>query len=312
MDYATCSSNFKELLSKFKRVTIISHIRPDGDTVSSALALYNSLKDMGVVSELVCANKPPVKYSFLNGFDRFKSKINYDDSLIVTLDCATLSRVGFNIENKVVVNIDHHISNSNFGELNIVDFEVSTTLVLFKLLKEGFSIDKSIGQALYTGLLSDSQNFTTSLTTNKTFKVAGELLEYGIDIQEISNMVNRYNSLSHVRALGRAIATLELYNDAKIAIMYLTQDDISATGATFEDIDGIIDTAISLATAEVAVLITEFVDFIKVSLRSKNANISKVAALFGGGGHKNAAAFEVKNGKIEQVKSDILKEFKDL
>ena len=310
MDYSTLAKRFKEYLSLYKRVTIISHKRPDGDTIGSALALYNSLKLDGITSELICIDKPPIKYAFLKGFDRYKTKISYNDSLVITLDCAELNRVGFKINNKDIINIDHHKSNANFGSLNIVEVEVSTTAVLFKLLKEGFSINKDVATALYCGLISDSINFTTNLTTKETFIIANELLGYGVDIVEVSNRVNRFNSLAHVRVLARAIESLRLYKDGEVAIMIVTKSDIKATGATYSDIDGVVDVAVSLATVEIAILIVELDDFIKVSLRSKDVDVSKIALHFGGGGHKGAAGFEVKNGKIEQVRREILKELK--
>ncbi len=312
MDYKNLAKSFKEYLSKYKRVTIISHIRPDGDTIGSALALYNSLRLESITCEIVCIDKPPIKYNFLKGFDRYKSKIGYSESLVVTLDCAEPKRCGFDLSNKEVINIDHHKSNSNFGVLNIVEVEVSTTAVLFKLLKEGFKINKDVATALYCGLISDSINFTTNLTNKDSFKLASMLLEYGVDIVEVSNRVNRFNSLAHVRVLGRAIDSLKLYLDGSVAIMEITKGDIKATGATFGDIDGVVDVAISLATVDIAVLIVELEDLIKVSLRSKNADVSKVASLFGGGGHKGAAGFEVKDGKIEPIKEDILKELKGI
>jgi len=312
INYNSLASKFKELLSKHKRVTIISHIRPDGDTISSALALYNTLKEEGITSELICKDSYlPIKYNFLSGFNRFKQEINYKDSLIVTLDCADLSRTGFDLSNKEIVNIDHHKSNTYFGTLNIVEIEVSTTVVLYKLLKDKFKITKEFAEAIYTGLLSDSQNFTTSLTTKDTLKIASELLDLGVDLQKVANRVNRYNSLSHTRALARAIDNMQLYFDGKVAIMSLSQDDIKATGAKYSDIDAIIDSAIALATVDIAILISKLEKNIKVSLRSKNADVSQIATTFGGGGHKNAAGFEVKEGKISDIKNKLLKEIKD-
>lgn len=313
MDYKKAAQSFKELINKYKRVTIISHIRPDGDTICSALALYNILKNSGIISELICKDKNlPQKYKFIKGFERYKQKIDYTDSLIVTLDCSDLSRVGFNLINKEIVNVDHHKSNTNFGTLNIVNVDVSTTVVLYKLLKEIFIINQGISEALYAGLLSDSQNFTTSLTTKDTFRVASELLEYGVNLSYVSNWVNSYNSLSHTRLISRAIDSLELLTDATVAFMYVTQEDIKATGATFSDIEGIIDIATSLATVELAVLIVELEEIIKVSLRSKNKDISELAVFFGGGGHKNAAGFEVKKSKITTLKYEILDRIKGL
>ena len=308
MDYKKASLEFKKLVSKYRRVTIISHIRPDGDTISSALTLYNLFKEIGVTSELVCNDAYlPKEFAFLNGFDRFKQKISYDDSLVICVDCAVVNRCGFDLSSKEIVNIDHHQDNSNFGDLNIVSVEASTTLVLYKLIKEGFRITKNIAEAIYTGLISDSQNFTTSLTNQDSFDIARDLLNYNIDINFIANRVNRYKALSHIRLKAKAIDSMQLFVDGSVAIMVLTKEDLDSTGATYSNIHGIIDEAISLATVDIAILIVEYGNSLKVSLRSKNANVSNIARIFGGGGHKNASGFEVKDGNIINIKDRLLK-----
>ena len=312
MDYKDLASKFLELLDSHRKVTIISHIRPDGDTVGSATALFNSLKLMGYQAELVCQDTDlPLKLNFLDGFKRYKKSIDYNDSLIVTLDCADISRAGFDLTNRVVVNIDHHKSNTNFGALNIVEVEVSTTLVLYKLLKEGFAVDKSVATSLYAGLLTDSINFTTTLVDSKTFELASELLGYGLDVSFISEMVNKRASLAHTRLIARAIDSIELFLDAKVSVMSLTNYELKASGAKGSDLNGIIDFAIALVTVEIAILIVELDNVLKVSIRSKNEDISILATHFGGGGHKNAGGFEVKSGKIENIKNKIIEYIKD-
>ncbi len=312
MNYKNLANEFKKLLDSHRKVTVISHIRPDGDTVGSSIALFNSLKLMGYQVELVCIDSDlPLKLNFLDGFKRYKNKIDYSDSLVVTLDCADISRAAFDLHNRTIVNIDHHKSNTNFGVLNIVEVEVSTTAVLYKLLKEGFVIDKKVAEAIYVGLLTDSINFTTTLVNSQTFELASELLEYGLNASYISEMVNKRNSLAHTRLIARAIESLELFNDAKIAVMVLKSSDLKATGAKGSDLNGIIDFAIALVTVEIAVFIVELDNILKVSIRSKNEDISTVATKFGGGGHKNAGGFEVKNGKIEEIKNRILEYIKD-
>ncbi len=312
LNYIELADKFRELLEKHRKVTIVSHIRPDGDTIGSSIALFNSLKRMGYQAELVCQDSDlPLKLNFLDGFKRYKSKIDYSDSIVVTLDCADVSRAGFDLKKRTIVNIDHHISNTNFGVLNIVAVEVSTTAVLYRLLKEGFVIEKNVAEALYAGLLTDSINFTTSLVNSQTFKLASELLEYGLDAGYISQMINKRNSLAHTRLIARAIESLELFSDAQIAVMTLLQRDLKATGAKGSDIDGIVDYAVALVTVEVAILIVELDSFLKVSLRSKSVDISYTATAFGGGGHKNAGGFEVKSGKIDALKTRIIEKIKE-
>jgi len=312
MDYKSKADEFKKLLDSHKAVTVVSHIRPDGDTIGSALALFNSLKLSGKQVEIVCADSDlPLKLDFLEDFSKYKSKIDYKDSLVVTLDCADIARAGFDLEGRIVVNIDHHKSNTNFGVLNIIEVEVSTTAVLYKLLKSGFEINKSVAEALYAGLLTDSQNFTTTLVDKNTFKMASELLEYDLEPSFIAQMINRRQSLAHTRLIARAIDSLRLYKDGKIALMSISQEDLKATGAKISDVDGIIDFGISLVTAQIAVLIGEIEGLLKVSLRSKDVDVSKVAIAFGGGGHKNAAGFETKNEDINSLKDKILKYIED-
>ncbi len=312
MNYKELADKFRELLDSHRKVTVISHIFPDGDTIGSATALFNSLKLMGYQVELVCRDSDlPLKLNFLDSFKRYKKKIDYSDSLVVTLDCADILRVGFDLQNRTVVNIDHHKSNTNFGILNIVEVEVSTTVVLYKLLKEGFAIDKNVAQSLYAGLLTDSINFTTSLVNSNTFKTASELIEYGIEPSFVAQMLNRRETLAHTRLIARAIESLELFENAELAILTVTKEDQKATGAKMSDIDGIIDFAIALVTVEVAILLVETGKSIKVSLRSTKRNVMAIATTFGGGGHKNAAGFEVKNATIKQVREMLLESIKN-
>ncbi len=309
MDYKEAFVEFKRLIDSYKRVTIVSHKRADGDTISSALALYSYLNSISVKSELVCIDSDlPQEFSFLYGFDRFKNKISYSDSLVVTLDCATLGRCGFDLENRDIINIDHHQDNSLFGNLNIVNVDVSTTIVLYKLLRVYSNISKDCAVAIYSGLLSDSKNFTSTLTTKNTLLIASELLELGVDLNLVANRVNRSKALSHIRVKAKAIDSLELFNNGRVAVMSLTKDILKETGALNSSITGLVDEALSLVTVEIATLIVESDNFLKISIRSKNINISKIAQKFGGGGHKNAAGFEVNNDTIENFKNILLKE----
>jgi phosphoesterase RecJ-like protein len=314
VDYKTKAQEFKNILKKFKKVSIISHIRPDGDTVGSAIAIYSILSKNGFNCELICkdSNDLPQNFSFLEGFCKYKNDISYKNSLIITVDAATLNRVGFDFKEQTVINIDHHKDNEHFGALNIVDIKASTTMVVYFLFKEIFKINLNAANALYAGLLTDSINFSTSLVDIECFEVAKSLIELGVNAAYISQKVNRQKSLSHIRAKTYALNSLKLYNDAKVAIMILTKQDLNKSGAKNSDIDGIIDEAISLVTVEVALLLVEFEGFIKGSLRSKNEDISIIAKNFGGGGHKSAAGFEVKNGKIEKIVEEFLKISKDL
>lgn len=312
MDYDKVALALKELLGQYERISLISHKRADGDTLGSAIALYNILKNRGKKVELCCIDKNlPPQYSFLNGFERFKQRIDYGESLIVTLDCADVSRVGFDIAQRVVVNIDHHKSNTRFGDLNIVDVDVATAAVLYRVIKRDFAICKEAAIAFYTALLSDSQNFTTTLTDARSFCMAQELIELGINPAQVAARVNKHKSLASLRLLSKAIDSLELHRDAKVAFMFLDKETLKAAGGSYSDVEGIVEYALSLATVEIAAIFVELGDIVKVSLRSKEFDISTIALFFGGGGHKNAAGFEVKDAKIREISSATLEKIKE-
>ncbi len=312
MNYKQKVAEFKKLLEGFDKVTLLVHKKPDGDTICSAIALYEALKKELKKIELVSFDKElPKEYSFLPAFQKFKHKIDFNDSLIITLDSASIDRVGFDISKRVIVNIDHHKSNTSFGTLNIVEELSATALVVFKLLEAGFTINAESAKALYAGIISDNQNFTTSLTQKEDFLVAAKLIDFGIDPTSIAIFVNKSKSLAHFRLKSYAMNAMELCCDAKVAIMSITEEDLQKSGAKSSDIDGIIDEAIALKVVEAAFLIYPYHNFFKVSIRSKNEDISKMALAFGGGGHKSAAGFEVKNGTIGQIKEDIIKYIKE-
>ena len=305
MDY-NLKEEFKDRVLNAKSISIISHIRPDGDTISSALALYNLFKSLNKRVEVCCIDSDlPRNFSFLKGFDKYKTKIDFDDSLVITVDCGDIKRAGFDIENREIINIDHHRVNNYFGALNIVEFKAATACVVYELIKDTFDLNIDIATALYAGIVSDSQNFSTSLTTIETFSSAIELLKFGVDLVEVSNYINKSKTLSHIRLLTYALNSLELKLNGRVSFMVVTEDDFKKSGAKNSDIIGIIDVGLSLITVEVAVFIARLQDRIKVSLRSKNVDISKVAQSFGGGGHKMAAAFEVKDGKISDIKDSL-------
>ena len=313
MDYKIASIKFKELIENSNSISIVSHLRPDGDTISSALALYNLFKRLGKRVEVCCIDSDlPRNFKFLKGFDKYKNRIDFSDSLVITVDCAEPKRAGFDLSDRRVVNIDHHKSNTHFGLLNVVSIEVATASVVYNLIKDIYEIDKTVATCVYAGIVSDSQNFTTTLTNIETFKIATELLAYGINANEIANYINHSKTLSHIRLLTYALNSLELFANGQISIMVATQQDFKKSGAKQSDIIGIIDVGLSAVTVEVAVFIVEFENNIKVSLRSKNVDISNVAKLFNGGGHKNASGFEVKNGKIAEIKDSLITLLKDL
>lgn len=305
--YAT---QFQALLAKYQTITILSHVNPDADAIGTALGIYDCLKQQGYRVEVVNASADiPRHLDFLPHFGKIKQKIDFEDSLIVSCDCGSIDRLGFALEERAIVNIDHHATNQQFGVLNIVNASaVSSSEVAFKLLKACYPISKGCATAFYAALISDTRNFTTSNMSQDTFYLAAELVDIGVDIVDVTQKMMHRRSLASLRILGVAIDSLELRAEGKIAILKISQEDLQKTGAKMSDLDGVVDYAKSLVTVEVALMFVARKKDTKVSLRSKGLDVSTIAETFGGGGHRLASGFEQKNSGdlIEKVVEKIL------
>jgi len=282
----------REKLSEAKNITILTHLNPDADTIGTGLGIFNLLtQDRSKRVEIVNASKMlPGHLDFLPGFDKIKHKMDFEKSLIISCDCGSIDRLGLALEGRFIINIDHHQSNELYGEINVVIPEyASASQVAFMLFKEFYEINVDSASCFYAALLSDTRYFTTASMNQKVFDMARDLVELGVNPAKIAYNFTQRRSLSSLRILHRALGNLELKCDAKVATLFVTEEDIMATGAQMPDMEGIVDYAKSLTTAEVALFAIELKGGIRISLRSKGADVSRVAAQFGGGGHKVAA-----------------------
>ena len=300
---------FNQILEKYQKITILTHVNPDPDTIGTALGIYACLKKQGFQVEVVNATGDIPRYlDFLPHFQRIKQKIDFSDSLIIACDCGSADRLGFSLEGREIVNIDHHVTNTRYGVLNIVDTDaVSSSQVAFSLLEKCYPVSRESALSFYAALVSDSRNFTTSNMSQSIFDFASALVSRGIDIAEVSWKMLHRRSLASLRILGVAINSLELRENAQIAIFRIFQRDLLHTGAKISDLDGVVDYAKSLATVEIALMLVERGNDVKVSLRSKHVNIEKLASFFGGGGHGNAAGFETEKD-IEDLADEVIEE----
>jgi phosphoesterase RecJ-like protein len=275
-------------------VTILSHIHPDADALGTSLGIYALLRQEGYRVEVANATAElPRHLDFLPGFEKIKKKIDFDDSLIIACDCGSFDRLGFDLAGREIVNIDHHPSNTDYGTLNLVrPAAVSSSEVAFRLLAPLFSIPRETAVAFYAALISDTRYFTTGNVTAESFEVARELIGLGAEPAAIAQAMLQRRSLASLRVLGRALESLHLRAGGQVAVMTVTREDLDATGARYSDLDGLVDYARSLVTVELAILVVERRHELKVSLRSKGADVMRLARAFGGGGHREAAGFE--------------------
>ncbi len=296
-------------------ITILSHLNPDADALGTALGIYMLLKKDKIKRvEVVNGSKAlPLHLDFLPGFDKIKHQIEYENALIISCDCGSIDRLGFDLNGRDIINIDHHQSNTQYGSINVVipDY-ASSSQVAFALFKKLYSIDADTATCFYTALLSDTRYFTTTSVNKEVFNVARELVDAGAKPDVIAYNFTQRRPLSSLRILEKALNSLMLYEEAKVAVLMVTKEDIEATGATVPDMEGIVDYARSLVTVEIGLFAMELNDGIRISLRSKSVDVSQVASAFGGGGHKVAAGFTIKESGLQESIDIILEKIQEL
>jgi phosphoesterase RecJ-like protein len=304
----------KALLDRFESITIVTHLNPDADTIGTGLGIFNLLKKEGKKVEIVNASDMLPRYlDFLPSFEKIKLKMDYDKSLVIACDSANLERLGLDLHGREILNIDHHKSNVFYGTLNVIIPQyASASQVAYTLFKSLYIIDKTTATCFYAALLSDTRYFTTGSVNQEVFEVAKALVDIGVEPQKVAFHFTQKRSLASLRILEKALSHLELHAEAKVATLYVTQDEVQATGALMPDMDGIVDYAKSLVMVEVGVFVIELEETLRVSLRSKSVDLSCVAAAFGGGGHKVAAGFIVKQTNLQETIDTILTKINEL
>jgi len=303
------------------KILVVCHANPDGDAIGSLIALGLALEALNKKITLYCESPIPAVYRFLPAVHRVVKKIgrlNYDAAVI--LDCGDLSRVGkavsFLKQIPVIVNIDHHVTNTGFGHLQLIDTSACATAeIVYRLIKQmGLSFDKPIATSIYTGILADTGSFRFSNTNKAAFSICQEMVEIGVDPYNIAQHVYGTYSLSRIKLLNLALDSIELSKNGKLSIMTLTKDMFDETHTQSEDVDGLINYAKRIEDVEVAALIQEQHNGKKrsktpnrfhVSLRSDGAvDVAAIASLFGGGGHSSAAGFSIES-TLSNIKSRI-------
>ncbi|NOR54755.1 MAG: bifunctional oligoribonuclease/PAP phosphatase NrnA [Sulfurovum sp.] len=304
----------KEKIDQAQHITLLSHLNPDADTLGTSLGIYALLKKAGKKVEVANASKHLPQYlDFLPNFSKIKGKMDYEDSLIIACDCGSIDRLGFDLTGRDIINIDHHHSNEGYGSLNvIVSHFASASQVAYVLFDRLYDIDAATATCFYTALLSDTRYFTTAAVTEDVFAMAKDLIARGAKPEKIAYNFTQRRPLASLRILEKALASLSLHHEAKIATLFVTQEQILASGASTPDMEGIVDYARSLVTVEVALFAIELGSDVRISLRSKKVDVSQVALAFGGGGHKLAAGFTLKQCGLQESMDKIIQKIHTL
>lgn len=298
-------SEFAKKLKNEKNVGIIMHVRPDGDSVGSALALSHALFSLNIDNTVYCEDKIPSKFSYLKGFENIKSEPS-NHSCFVAVDCGDEGRLGcFYLpfsKCKSTYNLDHHSTNNRFAKINYVVENASNCENVFYLIKElGVNIDQDIANCLMTGIVTDTGNFRHRNVTEETLKVASFVKGAGADLNGI--VYKNFNEQSKQRAklFGLVMSKVRYFYDDKIALISVFNSQLVETGAEASETEGFIDFVTGIKGVEVSVCLMETAkNSFKVSLRAKSTNVGEVAGVFGGGGHVLASGCKI-NGEYEEV-----------
>ncbi|MFH1868511.1 MAG: bifunctional oligoribonuclease/PAP phosphatase NrnA [Candidatus Omnitrophota bacterium] len=301
---------------KNRRFLIVSHQNLEGDAVGSTLALANLLKCIGKEAIMLSPEPTPEAYMFLPDAKNIRCRPglknpNYDVACIV--DCTGLDRIGFVRKiiymTKPIINIDHHVSNDNFGTVNLVEPECSCTgeqiYHLFKAMR--IPIDKNAALYMYMAILTDTGSFRYTNTSARTHKIAAELLNKGLNPTYIHRKIYEESHRSHLDLLSAVLSTLGMSKDGRIAWVRITEDMVKRDKATMRGTEDFLNFPRSLKGVKIALAFREIdKDTVKVGFRSNDrVNVCKLAMMFGGGGHPAASGCTVR-GKISEVEQAVL------
>ena len=302
--------NIIKKIKKSKKILLTSHVHPDGDAIGSCLALYEALCSMGKQVVVVNQSLDPL-YSFLKLYPKIQDKIEYaeDYDLAIALDAPTLERLGLPCEEikkiKCIINIDHHVSNSNYADINYVDAQMSSIgeilFSLFDIMR--IKITPSIAENLFVSITTDTGFFRYANTKPATLDVASKLLAMGIDLDHIVSKLYYQFPLRSYKLLSRALSTLHVDEQTGLGYMQVPYETYQEMQCDYSDSNEFVEHVRSLKDVKVAMIFKEYEkNKIKISLRSKGSfDVNQFANKFGGGGHKQAAGFSFEGSMDECV-----------
>ncbi len=311
-----------EQIDRHQTFLVTTHVRPDGDAIGSVLAMGEVLEQKGKEAELYCQDELLEWQKTLPGAEKLKSKFpdNVEKfQVAIILDCGELNRTGkedSKIETiPILINIDHHLTGKPFTELRMADTRVSSTSELLFDLFSAFDITwtSSICTNLYVGIFTDTGSFRFSNTNERCLEIASYLAKHGVSPSEVAEKIYNTCKPNRLNLLHEVLGTLELDSANTIAHITATREMFQKTGTTSRDTEDFINFPRAIKGIKIAIFFREEENrVINVSFRSVGKiNVAKLAGIFGGGGHYNAAACRFKNNKIGVVKQEVLRAAND-
>lgn len=302
------------LILKANTINIIAHEDEDADSVGSCFAMKLALNQLGKNANCYFSSTIEKRIDFMGDeYSVFDENADYPADLCICLDCGDIQRLGKRKKvfegAKSTLSIDHHETNTMFADVNVVEANASATAeILYGLFAEmGIKVDKDIAKNLYAAISADTGSFKYTNVTQKTMKIAGELIGTGIDHAKISRLLHDTEDIGVIRCKAEIMQNIEVYFGGRLTVV--TADDalFEKFGITERDSGDIVNIAKMVKGCEIAVSIRETEDKIKVSFRSNGEkSVSKLAMLFGGGGHAKASGAKITGKTAETVKKEII------
>ena len=300
----------RERLQAAQNILLVSHIRPDGDAIGSLLAFGLALQETGKKVQMVLADGVPSSFRHLPGSGQVRKSAQGAFDLIIAVDCAELKRVGKVLDGygKPNINIDHHITNERFGDLNLIEPDaVATSSILFRHLPEwGYKITQSVAANLVTGIVTDTLGFRTTNTTPEALRQVAALMELGVDMTSLyyRGLVRR--TFPAARYWGAGLSSLQCADG--IVWGTLTLADRKKSDYSGNDDADLINVISSIDDSNITMVFVEQTEgSVKISWRTQNPelDVSQIAVQFGGGGHPGAAGADV-HGTLAEVQERVL------
>jgi bifunctional oligoribonuclease and PAP phosphatase NrnA len=300
-------SGMREVADAFRsarRITALCHENPDADTLGAAVAVSLIGERLGAETEIVSVDAPPPLFAFLPAVERIGRRPALEPDLVVVCDAATLERVGRLVSDEaewlaraLLVNIDHHVSNEGFGNLNLVDSTAAATCeIVGRLVAElGLPMDADLATALLTGIVRDSHGFSDRATSGATLRMAAALVDAGAPLADIHRHVLAELPYPTMALWGRVLGEMGTADGGRIVYAVLTQRMLEETGTEQHDADGVVEFMSRAADAEITLLLRETEPgSTRVSVRTVDGiDATAIAAAFGGGGHVRRAGCTV-------------------
>lgn len=298
-------------LYKAENILLLCHKNPDGDTIGSSAALYHALKRLGKTVAVLCADPIPPRYDYMQ-IGRFDG--SFEPAYVVAVDVAGIQLFGDAVREyagRVDLCIDHHPSNGGYADALLLDGSAAATAELMYdvLGAMGAEIDPLVAECLYTGVATDTGCFKFANTTARTHAVAAKLIEAGADVARLNSILFENKSRSRLAVEKLALENLEYFFDGRCALTHLMKEEIAATGAEPDDLEGVTGIPRAIEGVEVGITLRQQpAGSYKISVRTVlGTDASAIAAHLGGGGHKQAAGCELL-GSLENAKAAVLAE----